>query len=328
MTGYEIRALEEADDESARAAWNTVFARGQGAPERTAEQWSWSYARNPAGRRAFGAFVDGRVVALYAALPVATLVEGVERTFAQIVDSLVLQEHRAGLKRPGLFVEVGRRFFERHGSAAGDCVFFGWPVEAAWRAGERFLAYGTLRQEIVLGREPGPGPREIPAGVERLAHFDHQARWLYDRCCGPWGASTIRDARWLTWRYLERPGVEYRLFGVRDREGVLRALAVQRTCAFLGPRTSVLVDWLAPEDEPEVAEVLLAAVLAGSRADEAPAVCTLVPPWSRWFGWFQERGFAAHASDYVISARSFSPRHDLDWLRERWWYQLGDSDLV
>ena len=115
---------------------------------------------------------------------------------------------------------------------------------------------------------------------------------------------------------------------MHDGERILRGLAVQRTCAYLGPRTSVIADWLVPEDEPEVAEELLAAVLACSRADEARAVAVLVPPWSRWFSWFQECGFAAHASDYVLSARSFDPRHDLDWLRERWWYQLGDSDLV
>ncbi len=336
MTDYEIRALEPADDESARAAWNAVFARESGASERTREQWIWAYDKNPAGRRAFAAFADGRIVALYAALPVTTLVEGVERTFAQVVDSLVLPEHRAGLKRPGLFVQVGRRFFERYGGrdafGEGDAVFFGWPVEAAWRAGERFLSYGTLREEIVLGREPGTGTRAMPPSVERLSQLDHQARWLFDRCVGPWGASTIRDARWLAWRYLEKPHAEYSVLGAHDEQRILRGLAVQRTCNFLGPRTSVIADWLVPEDgpdsEPEVAEDLLQAVLACSRADGAQAVVALVPPWSRWFAWFQEHGFRAHTTDYVLSARSFDPRHDIDWLRERWWYQLGDSDLV
>lgn len=328
MSTYTIREMEPEDDASALEAWNRAFARGDGSKGRASADWDWSYARNPAGRRGFVAEHAGQVVALYAALPVKVQVEGREHTFAQIVDSLVLPEHRAGLKRPGLFVDVGRSFFKRYGAAEKDVVFFGWPVDAAWRAGSRFLNYATLRQEILLGREPGAGSREIPTAVERIERFDTGARALYDRACGRYGASTIRDARFLDWRVVDRPGVEYRRFGVRDARGEWRGIAVQRTCAFVLPEASVIVDWIVPEGEWDVAQALLEAILAETRADQAQTVCALVPVWSDWFRWFQTQGFLAHPADFVVAGRSFSDQYDVDWLRERWWYTLIDSDLV
>lgn len=328
MSAYTIREMEPADDASALRAWNGVFARPGAGRVRSVEDWDWAYAKNPAGRRAFVAAHAGDVVALYAASPVRTLVEGEVRIFGQIVDSLVQVEHRAGLKRPGLFVGVGRKFFERFGAESKDVVFFGWPVDAAWRAGERFLNYAALRHEVVLAREAGPGTHELPRGVERIERFDSSVRTLHARCASAWGASTIRDERFLDWRVVDRPGFEYRRFGVRDVGGNLRGVAIQRVAAFMLPEASVLVDWLVPEDEIEVAELLLEAFLAQTRSDGVEALCGMVPPWSAWFSWFQTRGFLAHPTERTVAARSFSARYDVDWLRECWWYTLLDSDLV
>jgi hypothetical protein len=328
MNAYTIRELEPGDARSALAAWNRVFASAPGSVARGPQDWSWAFEANPAGRRVFVAVHSGDVVAQYAALPVRMLVEGQERTFAQIVDSLVVPEHRAGLKRPGLFVEVGRAFFDACAGEEKSVVFYGWPVESAWRIGERFLGYRLLRAQLVLVREPGDGPSALPEGVVLIERFDQEARGLYDRCCGSWGASAIRDDRYLNWRYVDRPGHAYVRLGVRDGEGILRGLVVLRTLDFLLPRTCVIADWLVPANELDVALLLFEAVLAHARAAGANAICAVQPEWSSWFPWFQERGCRVHPTDYSLLARSFHPRFDLDWLRERWWYQLGDSDLI
>lgn len=339
MSTYTIREMSARDDDSALEAWNEVFARGQGANPRTEAEWRWAYEENPAGRRAFVALAEDRVVALYAARPVRVDVEGVEQTFGQIVDSLVVPAHRAGLRRPGLFVEVGRGFFDSYGARRRDVAYFGWPVEAAWRAGERFLSYGMLRPELLLARDLGgiedatpradlPEREALPAGVEWIERFGDDAHELYTRCKGDWGASAIRDARWLEWRLRPRPGVSYRKLGVRDPQGALRGYAVQRTGAFPAEGTSVVVDWLVRPDDHEAARLLVEALVTLSRRDGALALTTLVPPWSDWFAWFQSQAFRVHRSPLVLSARSFGADHDLDWLRERFWYQWIDSDLV
>jgi hypothetical protein len=91
---------------------------------------------------------------------------------------------------------------------------------------------------------------------------------------------------------------------------------------------AVLVEWFVPSGEPEVGELLLSGLLASASASGAPAVAGIVPPWSPWFAWFQERGFRAHPTDYRMAAVTFERRFDAAWLASNWWYQLSDTDLV
>jgi hypothetical protein len=326
MNTYTIREMEERDFAPALEAWNSVATRSVGVPARTLDEWHWSYRDNPAGRLAFVAECDGAIVALYAAVPLEARIDGEAALFGRIVDSLVLPEHRAGLKRPGLFVSVGRAFFERFGEQAP--VFFGWPEDAQWRIGGRFLGYEPVRHELILAREVGSGAHAWPREVERIERFGPDVRELYDRCARAFGASVVRDHAYLNWRTTDRPGIEYRRLGVRDEQGVLRGVAIQRTCSFLGEERSVLVDWLVPHEEEAVAEALLGALMAQTSADRVAVLCGLVPSWSSWFDWFQARGFRAHPTESVVGGRSFRKRQGVAWLRERWWYQVSDSDLA
>jgi hypothetical protein len=190
------------------------------------------------------------------------------------------------------------------------------------------LDYEVVRTQCVLSREPGQGTRELPAGVELLGRFDHQARWLWDRCCVTFGASTIRDDAFLNWRFVERPEHEYRIFGVRDDEGVLRGYAVYRQGEWLEANAGLICDWLVPPDEPEVGELLLRAVLAQARDDGVATVTNLLVDWSPWFDAFQRWGFRVVDADTFVFGRHFARKFDMLWLRDHWWYTLADSVVV
>ncbi|MCP3858935.1 MAG: GNAT family N-acetyltransferase, partial [Phycisphaeraceae bacterium] len=94
------------------------------------------FRRNPAGQRIWVATVGDEVVAQYAGLPARVWIAGRESCFTQIVDSMVHPEHRKGLKRPGLFVHVGRQFLDSVGGPDKDLVCWGMPIEPAWRIGQ------------------------------------------------------------------------------------------------------------------------------------------------------------------------------------------------
>jgi len=73
---------------------------------------------------------------------------------------------------------------------------------------------------------------------------------------------------------------------------------------------------------------LLGALLSTTSTDGVALLCGIVPTWSSWFDWFQAHGFRAHPTEWVLGGRSFKRRHDVEWLRQRWWYQVSDSDLA
>lgn len=325
MGELEIRCAEPGDAASLRAAHAAAFA-ADGGPARTAAEWDWLDA-NPAGPRTFVAVDDGRVVAQYAARAVHTLVAGEPRTFSQIVDSFVVPEYRRG----ALFVRTARAFFDAFGGPERDAVCFGWPNERAWRIGRRALGYGLVRTQDVLVREvdPGEAPVAGDARVERLGRLEgEELVWLFERLAAHFGAATIRDAAYLGWRYDARPGARYSRLAARDDDGVLRGLAVTAPGRGELAGLELVCELLVPPGEPDVLARLVRGVVGGAAARGARAVLAVSPEWWPPALDLQELGFRVRPSGYRTVARAFDGRLRPDWLREHWWYQLGDTDLV
>ena len=326
---YEIRPFRPGDEEGILATFNAVFGENDPAfVPRTRAEWDWAFARNPAGRRIWVAECEGVIAAQCAALPYRVLLDGEESSFTQGVDSMVHPEHRKGLRRPGLYVETAYPFFEQFGGHGGDRLHYGWPVEPAWRIGRTFLGYEIVRTQTIHVRDVEPGTQALPREVERLERFDESVRALYRRCHGQWGASVIRDEVYLNWRFLERPGFRYHVFAVRDAARELRGYAIYRRADRPFAGSGLIMDWLVPAGEPEVGELLREAVLAQARADGARAALVVFPEWTPWNARFQEWGFRVHSSDYLLIGIVQDPRHDTWWLRNHWWYQLAELDVV
>ena len=312
-----IRPVESADAPAVLEAWAAAFP----GERRELASWRWAYERNPAGRRAWAAFDGARVVAHYAALPARAVLRGRPASVARVVDSFARPEAR-GAGAGGAFARTARAFFAEHGGAH-DALCYGWPVERAWRVGARHLGYEAVRTQAALVFPPDDGARD-QADVERLECFDEQALWLFERCAPRFSCAVVRDAQWLTWRYLEPPNGAAECLGVRDERGVLRGLAVLARARLAGRDLDLLVDWLVPEEEPEVGRALVGAARARARSELA----AWIPERSAWFARFQDWGARVHPTPWRMAARSFVPRVDAAWLALDGWFTLGDSDLV
>ncbi len=327
MNSLELRSLVASDLPALARCHARVFGEEGRLGEATL---LWSSFGNPAGARAFVACDGERIVAAYLGRATRTWIAGAAHSFVQSVDSMVDPAYRAGLKRPGLFVSLARRYFDEYGVNGDDVVHYGWPIEEAWRIGERLLEYRLLREELVLVRELSEEPPRcpMPHEVEQQTELGEDLKWLWDRCAGAWGAATIRDAAWARWRFLEHPSQDYVLLGVRDEARVLRGLCVLRTSEWSWPGAMALCDWLVPDDEPEVASLLERGARALAAQQGAQRLIALVPDWSAAFSSFQECGWSVQLSPYRLAARSYDKRFGLAWLRKHWWMTLADSDLA
>ncbi len=324
----EMREYRPGDEISIVSTFNLVFgAEGSGTPPRTPEEWRWEFLENPGGWRIWLALCDGEVVAQSAGLGHRALVDGRECSFAQTVDAMVHPGHRSGLKRPGLFVRTAMGYVEAYGGRK-DLIFFGWPSAQLRRIGRAFLGYRTLREESLLVRELGSGEWCPPMEVERATGFDRTVGPLFERCASDWGASIVRDERFLNWRFRDHPSFRYDVFNVRDSAGLLQGYAVARAAGWPLPGLYVVGDWLVPASDREAGELLLRAVCARASALSAAAVVALFPEWSPWHERFRRAGFHTRPTGHELVVRVHHCDPDLEWLRERWWYQLAESDLV
>jgi len=329
MADYDIRPFRPGDEQGIIDTFNVVFGENDSDfVPRTREEWDWAFAKNPAGRRIWVAETEGTIAAQCAALPFRVIIDGRESSITQGVDSMVHPDHRRGLRRPGLFVATAKPFFEEFKGPDKDILHYGWPVEPAWRIGKTFLGYEIVRTQTIHHLPPGKGPKKLPDGVVELERFDESVEALYDRCRGDWGLSVVRDATYLNWRFVENPRFDYHVFAVRGGDGGYDGYAVFRKTDFPTAGAGVVMDWLVEPGSSEAAELLREAILAQGRIDEAAAVLAVFPDWSPWFDRFQEWGWKVYASNYLLIGIVQNPRYDTWWLRDHWWYQLAELDVI
>jgi hypothetical protein len=334
--GYTIRPYRPGDEDGILASFNAVFREvcGESYVDRDRATWSWVYEQNPSGARIWVAVApDGSIAGHYGGLP--QLVRGPEgrRVIVHAVDSFVVAAHRQGLERPGMFVRTAEPWFAEC-ETRGDSMVYGYPVTKAMRIGQRYLGYTPMRRLDYLMR--APGGLEAPGGVV-VAEVDAvpaELDALCERSLPAHAMGLVRDHGYLDWRYARSPdreGRHYRMLTAR-RDGALVGFAVAAD-ALLVPDHDALIDVVIPEHETDAFQALVAAIDARAAERGRDGVMTVLPPW-----WGPTRhllehcGFVERSSgewlERTLSHRSFEPQWTTDWLRDHWFYTLGDSDLA
>jgi hypothetical protein len=333
--GYEIREYRPGDEAGIVRSFNRVFREvcGPGYVDREPASWRWQFAHNPCGHRiTLGFSADGEVAAQYAGVPQRMATSFGPAVFVHIVDSFVVPEHRAGLKRPGLFVTTAYPWFELC-HRMGDAVLYGYPVKTAERIGQRYLEYKFLRSVDYLCRPAAEGSTEGPGSitVERVRDLPAGTDELAARVASRRGCMVERGARYLRWRYLDAPGAPYELH-TAWRGGELAGLAVLRVRHELVPAACTIADWLVPDDDDEAVAALVAVATARARGSGRQTVMAVFADPSPEHAALRARGFAVVPSadllERRLTHRIYHPRMTTEWLAEHWWYTLGDTDLV
>lgn len=315
---------------------NEVFTDGDpNYSPRTLEEWQWIYEQNPAGNEIVIAEApDGRVVGHYACIPYRVQVGGRERTCGQGVDSMVRAEYRRGLHAEGLFVKVAKRYFEQYGVPENHAYGYGFPNEKAYRVGVRILKYCPVHAPVVtLGRnlfdksedsEVGVGADESGAVIE-LDRCDDRVDRLWSRVSPDVSMGTIRDARFLNWRFLDCPFGHHQVFGLLDQENQLRGLYIARD-DWTGPPIQALVEFLVPSDDPGAAVRLIRHAVERARTAGQQRVELWVPPWHPHFSLLGAHGFVSEDSPFNLCVKIYDTELEPDWVRDHWYYSIGDTD--
>jgi hypothetical protein len=336
IDGLEIRPYRDGDEAAILATFNLVFREvcGPSYIDRTLETWRWQYRDNPQGRRIWLAVAeDGTIAAQYAGVPLLFDTPWGSRTFVHCVDSMTHPAWRQGLKRKGLFVLTCEPFWAES-KAIGDALFYGFPVEAAYRIGQRYLQYTLMCNIDYRIRTREQPALSFPAGIElaKLDSLSVEVDALYGRLRADKRCLLRRDRAYLDWRYLQNPARKgYELWAAR-RSGALAGLMVLAPHGGLAPDAATIADWLVPEGDVEAQDALLARAVARQHEEQRSRLMTVVPGWSREDRMLAARGFALHSSGEWLQRRLVHninhPPVTAEFLAGNWWFQLGDSDLV
>jgi hypothetical protein len=332
----EIRPYRPGDEAQILATFNLVFREvcGPSYVDRSMATWLWQYRDNPEGHRIWLAVAgDGTVAAQYAGVPLRVDTPHGEEVFVHCVDSMTHPEWRQGLKRKGLFVLTCEPFWD-DSKRRGDALFYGFPVDAAFRIGQRYLQYTQMCVIDYMIRDLGADAIAKPTGieVECVREVPKDVDALYAEVRKDKKCLMRRDRRYLDWRYVQNPArADYELWAAR-RAGRLVGFMVFKPDSGLAPEACTIADWLVPEADLDAQQALLAAAVQRQRDKGRQRLMTVVPDWS-----FERRRLEGLGFQHTPSANWMQRRlvHNINrppitapFLAQNWWFQLGDSDLA
>ena len=323
LSTIEIGPYRPGDEGEILRVFNQVFR-----VERSLDTWNWEYRDNPEGIHVFlGRFPDGQVVSQFAGIPRRIKVREGLACFAEIVDSLTDPEYRKGLKKPGLFATTCYRFVDHFGRPDREVVMYGLPNPPAFRVGSLLLGYSHLYDVEYLTCEPGSDTAAHPPSVEVIDSVPDDVDGLWDRIRGRYDVATVRDRRYLQWRYGDRPDAEYELLSLRDDTADLFGFVVLRH-RWLDDAVTALADWVVDRDHPRAPEAVQA-VLAAARAAGTARIRAVFRPGSPEWNGLAAVGWVPEASRFRFVARTYdAERVPLAWLKDAWFITLGDFDIV
>ena len=295
----EIRPGTDSDRPQILARIEEIFGSG---PARRAEQlWDWQWHQDPRlpspGYRGVVAEWRGQLIGNLSTIPAGLYVAGEPVQAWWFVDMLVhwgltrraLREQRrtSGTGPAGPTRGIAAALFDH--PAAGPIQLGKHISDSMMTIGER-LGFSTQPQTGVLHRRVstqhplgralgrslgdllgrvadlalGPLPRpKLPVRIHE-GPFDAGFDSLWESLKGAYPAICRRDSRLLDWRYRRHPDGDYKVLILESPDG-LRGYSVTKTFERAGRRRGKIVDLLAPPEDAQALESLLAGALREMR---------------------------------------------------------------
>ena len=222
---YIVRSFRTGDEHQILKLFETCF----GVP-RGKEHWEWKYLNNPwGGRKISLAFAsDGNLVAHYSGYPSvfydANSGAPKELLGLQIGDTMTAPRARqVGRRSTTLLHRVMRHHFA-HFCENHVGLNYGFNTGKIQRyylrlvEGSQFFEAAPFMVLDLKGSAASALHKlsvETRYDVTRVLQIDEQWATLFDRVAVDYGMLVRRDTRYVLWRYLECPDVDYRLYAIR-----------------------------------------------------------------------------------------------------------------
>jgi len=295
MAAWKVREAKPAEYEAIRARMGGIFAEvgGQKVTAFGRALWEWQYLKED-----FPAVIvvadDGGELCGYFHLPIFPMHYGERETRAAVTLDLgtLPAYRRQGMMRA--LDTFGRELLAERGVQVvygfpHDISFRGFTGKGAYslvtkmpiyvrplnfarllagplRLGPLGTALGAIAGPLYRAARVRPIPVTPPAEVVQLDHFDDGVDALSTEFVAAVRIGLRRTARYLNWRFFEKPSREYTAWGLR-RDGRLRAYVVTRVAQFFGADSLVLVDLGCARGEEQALLALLGTRLAAGEED-------------------------------------------------------------
>jgi hypothetical protein len=304
--------------------------------DRSLDHWRWKYRRNPYGngRITLATNAAGELLGQYCAYPVRLYRGGVVATIHQVGDTMTARGARGVGRGPtSVLARMARHFYATF--CTGQVALnYGFNTGNIQQLSIRFV--GAHKATEVSYLERAAGVARAPRGRLRRLLGGYRVREaaradlgggldeLFAACRSDYGALVERDARYLRWRYFERPDLHYRMLLVERRDRLVGWGVFDRR-----DRDLVWGDALFRPEHADAAAELLEAAVRGTEPPVERVVAWFPPHPSWWRAVLGGLGFEARPEPQALGLMvvPFLDAEAPQWMGTSWYYTWGDSDL-
>lgn len=281
MADYSYRTYERSDADDAVALFSACFGK-----ERSKDEWNWLYHSSPFGQMSVVCDLGDDMVGFYGVLSRPVFLKGRAALAGHVLDVMTHPKHQG----KGIFSNCARHAFSES-RRNGVNLFFGFPNKQAM-PGHAKVNWRLLGTRQILRRapltNPLPGhdaPKEIvirDVSWDSLSRSAEAVDRLNTRSVGGVGFRGDRSARWLKWRYGERPGFAYYAVLLSDEsQGLAKGWMVLRSRIFQGRKVGHIVDYAVAPDREDLAESLVKHAMQRFSSEGCEFVQSLEDPHHR-----------------------------------------------
>lgn len=320
-TEFTLRELQPADAPAMRALFAHVFKKDM--PQAL---WDWKYAR--AHSTALGIWRGDTLVAHYGGMGFDISFKGRPGTAAQICDVMVDPSVRHAVRRQSPFFLSTSAFLDRYlGHGKRWELGYGFPSDRHMDLAARLNLYAPVGKMWELRWDVDEAARMPVLLKVRKLDLSNFARYrasvdslgVRQRADLANRIVVRKDADWLEWRYLRRPGENYEVLLVRHR---LTGRPIGVCVLKLEPERVLWLEALAPLAHlPALSQVARAAAW---RMGRRKLVLWCSAPDVERFGNVTDR----EPLPITTPANIWSPGPAPEELRGRWWLLAGDTDFL
>lgn len=335
--------------EVAQSALLSLFEEAFGHPM-SADLWRWKYryAHSPGS-----VVIDretGLPVAFNGAIPREGMVFGQPEPLIQMGDVMSAKPVRGILTRKGPFFQAVEHYLTQNvGPGMRHSIAFGFPHDRACRVGIRRGLYCDIDKIVELNwvcpENTGDNKQEFLSRYKitkiTQASFENyqgkiDTQWLQMRTQLTDAAVGCRNSQWIRHRYLDKPGADYDLYwisekngagvsdgsGFKDKEGLLvgRVLCSidenQKEC-----KTLEILDVVA--SKAFIPSLVGAAQAIGKSQNVDRIFAWATPKAQRWFEPSKPK---VVPTTVMIPGNALALEHSLK-VKEAWWLLGGDTDF-
>jgi hypothetical protein len=193
----------------------------------------------------------------------------------------------------------------------------------AWLIKPAAIAYEAL-EKVVDALAALRSPRDI--SIRRIDEFDSSFDSLWDWASPSYPNLTVRDRRFLTWRFRQLPDRRYVVLGA-FRKSRLVGYTVLRPTEDEGLKKALIVDLFTHRTERGVFRKLIGAAVREARREKAAVISIFEMMQEEFRRELARFLFSRSKSEvYILAHSSLLPAAEYSDPSD-WWFTLADSDL-